>query len=262
MASISSQPSVPSATLLDRSAENRRRARRALVTLGVAVGLVVGLVLAVLVHPVVGVVAGIAAGVVAHRLAGRDADGAVLRSLGGRPADPVREARLHNLVEGLSLAAGVPPPALQVLDDDRPNALALGRGARTATVVVTSGLLEQLERVELEAVLAHELSHIRSGDTEPGTLAAHLSRLPLVGGLVRSGLIDADREAIADLNGVAVTRFPPGLAAALEKLRGAASPGALPPGPAACHHLWIVSATDPGNPSPDIDERIDALREL
>src|SRR3990170_4973231 len=91
-----------------------------------------------------------------------------------RPADPVEHARLHNLVEGLCIAGGLPKPRLYVVDDDAPNAFATGRDPRHAAVAVTTGLLAKLNRVELEGVLAHELSHIKNYDILVSTLAVTL----------------------------------------------------------------------------------------
>src|SRR6478672_695738 len=73
-----------------------------------------------------------------------------------QPADPVRYARLHNLVEGLCIASGLPKPRIYVIDDPSPNAFATGRNPSHAAIAVTSGLLEKMNRVELEGVLAHE----------------------------------------------------------------------------------------------------------
>ena len=87
------------------------------------------------------------------------------------PADPVTYRRLHNLVEGLCIAAGLPKPALYVVQDDSPNAFATGRDPNHAAIAVTTGLLDRMNRVELEAVLAHELSHIRSYDIRTQTIA-------------------------------------------------------------------------------------------
>ena len=72
------------------------------------------------------------------------------------------EPRYHNLVEGLCVSAGLPKPELYVIDDDAPNSFATGRNPDHAAIVVTTGLLEKLSRMELEGVLAHELAHIRS----------------------------------------------------------------------------------------------------
>ncbi len=87
------------------------------------------------------------------------------------PADPVQYARLHNLVEGLCIASGLPKPRLYIVDDPAPNAFATGRNPKHAAVAVTTGLLEKMNRVELEGVLAHELSHIRNYDVLVMTLA-------------------------------------------------------------------------------------------
>jgi heat shock protein HtpX len=88
-----------------------------------------------------------------------------------KPADPVEYARYHNLVEGLCIASGLPKPRLYVVDDPAPNAFATGRNPKHAAVAVTTGLLEKMNRVELEGVLAHELSHIRNYDILVMTLA-------------------------------------------------------------------------------------------
>src|SRR5688572_31384907 len=90
------------------------------------------------------------------------------------PADPVQFARYHNLVEGLCIASGVPKPRLYVIDDPAPNAFATGRNPRHAAIAATTGLLEKLNRVELEGVLAHELSHVKNYDILVSTLAVTL----------------------------------------------------------------------------------------
>jgi heat shock protein HtpX len=88
-----------------------------------------------------------------------------------RPADGPEYARYHNLVEGLCIAAGLPKPRLYVVDDPAPNAFATGRNPKHAAVAVTTGLLEKMNRVELEGVLAHELSHVRNYDILVTTIA-------------------------------------------------------------------------------------------
>ncbi len=87
------------------------------------------------------------------------------------PANPVTYRRLHNLVEGLCIAAGLPKPELYVVHDPSPNAFATGRDPNHSAIAVTTGLLERMNRVELEAVLAHELAHIRSYDIRTQTIA-------------------------------------------------------------------------------------------
>ena len=88
-----------------------------------------------------------------------------------RPADPQEYARFHNLVEGLCIAGGLPKPRLYVIEDPAPNAFATGRNPKHAAIAVTTGLFEKMNRVELEGVLAHELSHIKNYDILVMTLA-------------------------------------------------------------------------------------------
>src|SRR6476620_9925335 len=88
-----------------------------------------------------------------------------------KPADGPEYARYHNLVEGLCIAAGLPKPRLYVVDDPAPNAFATGRNPEHSAIAVTTGLLEKMNRVELEGVLAHELSHIKNYDILISTVA-------------------------------------------------------------------------------------------
>ena len=87
------------------------------------------------------------------------------------PADGPEYQRYHNLVEGLCIAAGLPKPRLYVVDDPAPNAFATGRNPKHAALAVTTGLLQQMNRVELEGVLAHELSHVKNYDILVSTVA-------------------------------------------------------------------------------------------
>ncbi|HWI05233.1 MAG TPA: M48 family metalloprotease, partial [Acidimicrobiales bacterium] len=200
-----------------------------------------------------------------------------------RPADPVTYARLHNLVEGLCIAAGLPKPRIYVIEDDAPNAFATGRDPRHAAVAVTTGLMDKLTRIELEGVLAHELSHIKNYDILVSTLAVTLvgvvavltdfslrfmwwggprhrddSRAggggpaaalaifglvllvvaPLVAKLMQA-VISRRREVLADVSGVALTRYPPGLISALEKLRDDTT--VVHSSSRATAHLWVES---------------------
>src|SRR2546430_3469759 len=91
-----------------------------------------------------------------------------------RPADPVQYARLHNVVESLCIAAGLPKPRVYVIDDPAPNAFATGRNPRHAAIAVTTGLLDKMNRIELEGVVAHELSHVKNYDVLVSTLAVTL----------------------------------------------------------------------------------------
>ena len=244
-------------------------------------------------------------------------DAVALRMSRARPADPVEYARLHNLVEGLCIAAGLPKPRVYVIDDPAPNAFATGRDPRHAAIAVTTGLLEKMNRVELEGVLAHELSHVKNYDILVSTLAVTMvgvivllsdwtlrflwwgggrrrgnrdnggggpaAALALVGFvlLLLSPLIaqlmqfavSRRREALADVSGVSLTRYPPGLISALEKLREDTT--VVHSSSRATAHLWIESplARDPSegrlsrlnrlfDTHPPLEERIAALKEL
>ena len=91
-----------------------------------------------------------------------------------KPADGPEYARLHNVVEGLCIASGLPKPGVYIVHDSAPNAFATGRNPKHASIAVTTGLLEKMNRVELEGVVAHELSHIRNYDILVSTLAVTL----------------------------------------------------------------------------------------
>jgi heat shock protein HtpX len=219
------------------------------VVLGVAVLLAAGPVAGAAVLVVVAVVLGAWA-----RLGG---ERRVLAALRGRDADPVSDARLWNLAEGLSISAGLRQPRLLVVDSPSLNAMASGTRTDRAVVAVTVGLLTELDRIELEAVLAEELIQIRRQDTFPATV------LVATFGLGRAIAVPVDRDAQADQAAVALTRYPPALASALEKLdtKGTDVPGQ----PASMAHLWLA---DPrpgaisGRGRLATPERIEALREL
>lgn len=87
------------------------------------------------------------------------------------PADEITYKRFHNLVEGLCIASGLPKPRLYVVQDSAPNAFATGRNPENAAIAVTTGLLEIMNRVELEGVIADELSHIKNYDILVSTIA-------------------------------------------------------------------------------------------
>jgi heat shock protein HtpX len=229
------------------------------------------------------------------------------------PADPVVYARLHNLVDGLCIASGLPRPRLYVVNDPAPNAFATGRNPRHAAIAVTTGLLEKMNRVELEGVLAHELSHIKNYDILVSTLAVTMVgaaalmsdfgiRMLWFGGARRGGndsgtnpligvlalmlivlapviarlmqlALSRRRESLADMSAIEMTRYPPGLIAALEKLK--ADSTVVATGNRATAHLWIEEPVphrdDTARASrwthlfdthPPLDERISALREL
>ena len=226
--------------------------------------LALGALLAILAGPVVLVLAALAALVLAA-VAYLYADRLVLRVSHARPVTADEEPRYHNLVEGLCVSAGLPKPELYVIDDAAPNSLATGRDPAHAAIVVTTGLLQKLSRVELEGIVAHELSHIRANDTLVTGLGTALVGLPLMpaGALadrLLASLVGRARERDADLGGVRLTRYPPGLAAALENIRRE-GPATLPASRATAH-LWISSPLDGGGGGPRLEERIAALRDM
>lgn len=207
---------------------NRRRAVLLAVApsvIGFVVAFVVGFVAA---SPVVGLAAGAALGTLVFTSLWRGGCRALLGALGARPVDEDDVPGAYNLVEGLCATMGLNVPALYLVDDDAPNALALGRGAKDASLVLTTGLLDALDPVALEGVLAHELTHIKRDDTAPATLAASVY---LVIGVVVPGGPSAvhswagrGRECDTDRQAVRVTRYPPGLRHALAVLSGAEGP--------------------------------------
>ncbi len=98
-------------------------------------------------------------------------DRIVLSMSRARPVEKQEYPYLYNTVEGLALAAGLPTPRLYVIDDTAPNAFATGRNPKNAVICVTTGLLQKLDRLELEGVIAHEMSHIKNYDILVMTLA-------------------------------------------------------------------------------------------
>ena len=185
--------------------------------------------------------------------------------------DPVVVARFTNLVEGLCLSIGVPEPELLVVSDPARNAMAVARDDRQ-TLVVTDSLLTDLQRIGLEGVVAELLVRLRSGDAERATIMAALvggllldSPLggftrPLAARLMRRTL-DHYPDVTADQQAVAVTRYPPGLWAGLERIgTGPVLPAGATPG---TDHLWMVPpprAADLFDFAP-LEWRIDILME-
>ena len=106
----------------------------------------------------------------------RDGDRAVLQSTNARPLDPSqpRERVLDNVVEEMAIASGLPKPAIFIVPDPDPNAFATGSGPQKSSIAVTAGLLETLNREELQGVVSHEMSHVRNYDVRVMTIVAAL----------------------------------------------------------------------------------------
>ena len=190
----------------------------------------------------------------------------------GRPADPESEARLVNVVEGLCVAIGVSMPEIRVLRDPACNAVVVG-GPRAPVLCCTSGLLDALDRMELEAVVAHELAHLKRGDPARAALATLAAGALLLVSDAATRMVahlsGEDREVLADIGGARVTRDPPALAAALGKLAtNGTRPAALDAvARRATAGWWIapLAEAEPREPIPgrlDLELRIAACNEL
>lgn len=289
------------------------------------VGLIAGFVLiAVAVGATVGYLAGFGpwGSLIALVIAGISAfvsywksDAIALAVSRAKPADPEVYRRLYNLVEGLCIASGLPQPRIYIVDDPAPNAFATGRNPEHAAIAVTTGLLDKLNRVELEGVLAHELSHIKNYDILVSTLAVTLvgtvaiitdmairmlwwnggrqrrsgdhnnggNPLAIIGFVLlifapiiakaMQATISRKRETLADVSACTMTRYPPGLISALEKLRDDTT--VTHSSTTATAHLWIEQPMsgvgDRGrlgsmhrlfDTHPPLEERIALLKEL
>jgi len=244
----------------------------------VAVGYALGLLFQA---GVVGLVVALVIAVVMSWASYRWGDRLVLASTRAREVTPEEQPRLHNIVEGISIAAGIPKPRVWVVPEQAPNAFATGRDPEHSHIAVTQGLLDTMNRVELEGVVGHEMSHIVDRDILVGTVVATLvGAIVLVaefmlrwfwwggfggrrgsdrgGGpaaLIAAGVgilllilaplfaqlikfaVSRRREYLADAQGAMLTRYPPGLAAALRKIQ--AAPHAMRSANNATAHLWL-----------------------
>jgi len=236
-------------------------------------------------------------------------DRLVIRSTGARPIEKKDNPELYRVVENLCITAGIPMPKIYIIPSQQPNAFATGRDEKHAAVVVTQGLLDKLERVELEGVLSHEISHIRNKDILLGTVVAALVgaiimvsdialRVSFWGGfgedsdsgrgggwiIIVLGIlaiilapigatllqlaISRKREFLADASGALLTRYPEGLARALEKISTDQAPMKRVGNSTA--HLFIVSPLKGKQARgwfaklfmthPPVEERIKALK--
>lgn len=216
---------------------------------------------------------------------------------------------LYHIVENLCIGAGIPVPRIYIIDDTAPNAFATGRDPQHAVVVVTKGLLQKLDKLELEGVIAHELSHIRNYDIRVMTITVVLIGLialiaditlrmtwfgagrrrggdrgvgaaiiliialialilaPIAARLIHLA-ISRRREYLADASGALLTRYPEGLARALEKISMDREP--LEAANKATAHLYIVNPLKDRSSfmnnlfstHPPIKERIRRLRAM
>ena len=236
------------------------------------------------------------------------------------PAEPVdfkKYPELYRILENLSITAGLPMPKFYIINDPAANAFATGRDPEHAVVCVTTGILERLDRTELEGVLAHELSHIGNRDMLVSTVAVVLvgfvsilsdmffrsmhwggfrnrdndkgraQGILIVVGLVLAILapiiarlihlaVSRRREFLADTSGALLTRYPEGLASALEKI--SRNPRPLATASNATAHLFLENPFGGDKDGdgkddtpwlvkifmthPPISQRVKALREL
>lgn len=206
-------------------------------------------------------------------------DKLVIATTGARELSPQEAPDLHHIVENLAITAGLPKPRVYIVQSAQPNAFATGRNPQHAVIAVTTGILERLDRTELEGVLAHELSHVgnrdmlvstvvvvlvgvlqllsdmfmrsmwwgrmgRSNDREGGQVQLVFMILgivlalvaPLIGMLIQLA-VSRKREYLADASGALLTRYPEGLASALEKIAVDNTP--MRQASHATAHLWL-----------------------
>ncbi len=185
----------------------------------------------------------------------------VARLARARRPDGFEAERLTVCVEALCLGAGLPMPRLAVVDDAATAALAYGRGPRTATVAVTTGLLGSLSPADLEGTLAHLLARIADGTARRDTLLAAIGLLAGPPGAAwASRRLDGSRVVAADIAGARLTRFPPGVVGALRHMdTGAAG---LRRHSRAIRHLWMHKAIGPGREEIHLEDRITVLSNL
>jgi heat shock protein HtpX len=230
-------------------------------------------------------------------------DQVVLRSVGAKRADPKQHMHLINSVEGLAIASGIPNPAVYVIPSGEINAFATGRDPKHASIAVTQGLIDYLDREEIEGVVGHEMSHIKNYDIRFATLVSVLVGLIAIlsyfflrsfrfggrdsdsrgrgGMIIVVGVllaiiapifvrfvqlaISRKREFLADADGAKLTRYPEGLASALEKIKKY-NRGRMHVSEAVSHMFF----TDPTKSAldvlfathPPIEERIKVLRAM
>jgi heat shock protein HtpX len=228
-------------------------------------------------------------------------DSIVLKMSNAHPLDRNTHLEIYRLVENLAITAGLPMPKLYIMEDSALNAFATGRNPEHGVVCLTTGIIARLEPNELEGVIAHELSHIGNRDTLISTvvvvlvgfiaivadwfrysavfggrsdnregggigmvIAILVSLLAPLAAMMLQLAISRKREFLADASGALLTRYPEGLASALEKIGGDATP--LESANSATAHLYISNPLRGQKFSklfmthPPMEERIAALR--
>jgi Zn-dependent protease with chaperone function len=194
---------------------------------GAVPGLVLGVILAATVDWWAGLISLVVITALAAIVLWRRSTSFCLHLIGAQPCRIDEHARLFNLTEGLCASFGLRPPELWIVTDKVPNACALGRSPNDAVLVLTSGMLETLGLIELEGLVAHELAHVKRGETAlagVGVMVVYpLARLTGRDGWLRL-VIGRGREYDADLLAVSTVRYPPGLRDALTLIQGGPVP--------------------------------------
>ncbi len=218
-----------------------------------------------LVAIVVALVVGV--GVTALRL--RGIDGRLGSAMGAARLPDGERPRLESVTESVAMAVGVAPPELFVIDSPACNAVVWGTGNDSFRCALTSGLLDSMDRVELEAVVGHQLAIVHDGGLPVVTVGSALFG-PVAKGPLEAAIawavhrtIRARSVVVADLDGVRATRYPPGLVAALEEIRGASTVVAtVPPTLSVLCFAAPTDAAGPFSVHPPVEDRIDLLREI
>lgn len=292
--------------LWDRSDENRRNSWLLLIAFVVLVSLLGALIGMVWFDSaIMGMIILVPVAVIISLITFWQAEAIPILVSGAKPADPIKDQYLIRKVEGLAIAAGLStPPKVYIIEDTAMNAFAAGRDPTHSVIVVTSGLYERLKPLELEGVIAHEMSHIKNYDIRFMTYVVILVGItalvsdifvrsmfyghrdnnkggsaliivaiifailtPVIAVMLQLA-VSRKREFLADADGALLTRYPEGLASALEKLSYDKEP--LEAANSATAHLYISDPlkTNPSflsgwfNTHPPVAERIAALRNM
>ena len=235
----------------------------------------------------------------------------VIASTGAKLLPDSAAPEVHNIIENLAITAGLPKPKVYIVDSPQPNAFATGRNPENAVVAVTSGILEKMNRTELEGVLAHEMSHIGNRDMLVSTVVVvlvgvvqlladiflrsmwwgggnndrdrgsaggillligiALAILAPIAAILIQLAVSRKREYLADASGALLTRYPEGLASALQKLAHDNTP--MRQANHATAHLWLDDPYQGKKNTvswlakifmthPPIEDRIKRLREM